>query len=125
MADLEDLINKIMVSVEADSTEVVFTTTDGEIFKLCHFQDCCERVYIESIVGDLSDLVGHPIRMADESSSGDHPSDYEPSGFEDSFTWTFYRFSTIKGYVDIRFLGESNGYYSERVDFVKVGEDLL
>ena len=96
--------------------EVVFKT-ESRLFRLCHLQDCCESVRVDEIHGDLSDLVGAEILYADEASS------YLPANAADnSQKWTFYRISTIKGSVTIRFFGTSNGYYSTRVDFVE-GED--
>lgn len=117
MAELKDLIGKTMASVEnVNDEEIVFTTTDGKRYKLTHNQNCCESVSIEDIVGDLADMVGSPILIAEESTSDTNP-DGVTKEYQDSFTWTFYKFATHKGYVDIRWYGESNGYYSESVDF--------
>ena len=120
MSKLQDLIGKTMISVENhDDEEIVFTTTTGEVYKLYHDQDCCESVTVESIVGDLSDLVGEPILLAEEASSEENPEGITREYQDDSFTWTFYKFATRKGYVDIRWYGESNGYYSESVNFTQ------
>lgn len=97
--------------------EMVFVTEDGRRFVFAHSQDCCETVYINDIVGDLNDLVGEPLLRAEESTNVDLPA---PSKYADSYTWTFYKFATRKGYVDVRWLGESNGYYSESVDLFVV-----
>jgi (p)ppGpp synthase/HD superfamily hydrolase len=103
--------------------ELYFKTDHGTKYKMYHLQDCCESVYIESIVGDLEDLIGSPITMAEESCSRGSEKDNTPNRriqFSESTTWTFYKLATIKGYVTIRWVGESNGYYSEGVDFEQI-----
>ena len=96
--------------------EIVFECEDGTRFKMFHSQDCCETVAVEEVVGDLADLVGSPIVEAEmvESKDGEPKPQYP-----DSWTWTFYKLGTAKGFVTLRWLGESNGYYSEGVDFCK------
>lgn len=117
-----DLLGKTMTNVERrvvyEDDELVFTLDDGSRYKLYHNQDCCEHVSIEDITGDLSDLIGSPLTMAEEVTSSENPPGIEKDS-QDSFTWTFYKFATAKGYVTIRWYGESNGYYSESVDFAK------
>jgi len=99
--------------------EMTFVTADGQRFMFAHMQDCCESVSIEDIVGDLQDLVGSPLLQAEEV-SGVTPVEFDEME-HDSVTWTFYKFATCKGYVDVRWLGESNGYYSESVELFVEG----
>lgn len=117
----EDLLGHTLTNVEKRHTtnrdgckddELIFTVDDGTKYKLYHEQDCCEQVKIEDVVGDLRDLVGMPILIAEEASSrGEIKEDCE------SYTWTFYKLATQKGHVTIRWYGTSSGYYSESVDF--------
>lgn len=119
------LVGMTMSGVERKGDdEIVFTVEGGEKFRLYHDRSCCESVTIEDIIGDLQDLVGSPILKAEESTSGEHPPGIEKEHEEgqDSFTWTFYLFATVKGYVTIRWYGESNGEYSESVDFGRIEE---
>jgi hypothetical protein len=111
--NFEDIKGMTFVSIIENGDEIVFTRDDGVQFEMYHSQDCCESVSIESIVGDLSDLFGVPILMAEEATNDD------PDAGECGM-WTFYKLATIKGYVDIRWYGSSNGYYSVGVSFRKV-----
>ena len=121
MAKITDLLGKTMTNVEnIEDEELVFTTTDGTRYKLFHDRDCCEFVFIESIVGELADLVGEPLLLVEESTSDKNPEGVSIARQEGTYTWTFYKFATRKGYVDVRWYGESNGYYSESVDFMKI-----
>ena len=109
----------VQVSGAVGNFDLLFETANGERFMFSHQQDCCERVDINDIVGDLQDLVGEPLLLA-EQVSGETPVDFNEMDHE-SVTWTFYKFATRKGYVDVRWLGESNGYYSEGVDLFVEG----
>lgn len=124
MADVKDLVGQVLISVEnKENAQLIFVTDSGKRYSMHHEQDCCENVNIESIVGDLSDLIGTPVLIAEESTnSKNHPIGYEPNPYDEYYTWTFYKFATKKGYVDIRWYGESNGYYSEEVVFKLITE---
>jgi hypothetical protein len=103
----------LQAAYQVGEDEIRFITLDDRKFRMYHTQDCCENVYIESIVGSLDDLLGRPILLAEETSG-------DMENVSESGTWTFYKLATIAGYVDIRWNGQSNGYYSESVDFVEV-----
>ena len=113
----------VQVSGAVGNFDLLFETANGERFMFSHQQDCCERVDINDIVGDLQDLVGEPLLLAEEV-QGETPVDFNEREYE-SVTWTFYKFATRKGYVDVRWLGESNGYYSEGVDLFVEGVAMV
>jgi len=115
------LVGKTLSNVEQVDTcqgsgndGIKFTLEDGREYFLTHYQDCCENVSVEDIAGDLKDLIGTPITKAEESIKDDETvSEYG--------MWTYYLLATVRGYVNIRFYGSSNGYYAVGVSFIKSG----
>lgn len=114
---LSDLEGRMIEQINISQDEIEINLSCGKSFKLYHRQDCCENVYIEDVNGDPQDLVGVELLLAQERSSDAQEDLEKDKGYCDSATWTFYTFRTQKGCLDVRFLGESNGYYSEGVDF--------
>lgn len=126
-ADVSELKGKTVVRIsvekvdedgDLDNDRIIFLCSDGSEYLMQHEQDCCESVTIESIDGNIEDLLDTPMVMAEVVSEEGKTKDL----WAYSYTWTFYKFATVKGYVTIRWYGESNGYYSERVSFVRVDQ---
>jgi len=109
--------------LEKGSQMVVFKTKHNDgTYRMHHRQNCCEHVEIVDVTGDVADLIGEEIIRAEESV-------YEGDDTKDEYgelmrtIWTFYKLATKKGYVDFRWCGQSNGCYSERVDFEEVFDE--
>ncbi len=114
--DISVLVGKTITNVYegSDNAEIIFECTDGTSYKTYHMQDCCESVWFEDSDNALSCLVGETVTSA-YSTSQDMPEESE------SGTWTFYTVASRNVSVTMRFCGESNDYYSESVDFCKIG----
>ncbi len=68
-----DLVGKTFASIvgKIGDEEIVFTTVDGEKYRLVYHHDCCAGCSIEDICGDLADLIGSPILQAEDVHSND------------------------------------------------------
>jgi hypothetical protein len=109
---IKSLAGQTPTEIKSDDTEITILLDSGIECKLSHHQDCCESVYVDDVCGDWDDLIGVPLVHAEERTGGyDNDNKY---GHE-SVTWTFYDFQSTKGSVNVRWCGESNGYYSESV----------
>lgn len=125
--DISDLVGKTITAIEVNENkdEIRIACDDGSTYLMYHSQACYESVGIEEIIGDLEDLIGSPILQAEEvshtgsdSDTSDWPEGVDKPGedsYLESYTWTFYKLTTNKGGVTLRWYGRSNGYYSVRM----------
>lgn len=112
------------VTVNKQDDVITYTSECGQQFRMLHHNGCCETVYIEDIEGDINDLIGSPILVAetvqDEMQQAMNLIIPLPEKNGQCEQWTFYRLATAKGWVVIRWYGDSNGYYSTDVSFERV-----
>lgn len=121
-AKFTDLKGKIILKLEGlhvEGNDVYIECGDGSKFKMHHYQSCCESCSIEDIAGSIEDILGSEVLLAEEVTSHENPEGVTKE-YQNSFTWTFYKLSTIKGSITIRWYGRSTGYYSESVSFDKI-----
>ena len=123
---IKELFNQTIKKIEINEgrDQMTFELENGKTYQFYHEQECCEQVKIEDINGNLDDLIGCPLLLSEESTSNKNPENIDKNKeqlkYQDSFTWTFYRFATVKCYVTIRWYGMSNGCYSESVKFKEI-----
>jgi hypothetical protein len=139
MSDIEEFIGRTLARVEGKPGDDVLRLwfSDGTAFEMYHSQDCCESVWLDDVIGDWSDIIGFQILEASkreqskreqskrerEQSEGEFPKG-DNCHHADSYTWTFYELRTIRGFVQLRWYGSSNGYYSESVDIRQISRPL-
>lgn len=90
----------------------LYIRTDDKCYLMYHAQDCCESVWLDD-AGDVRKLEGHKIISAKEKVQYGEE-DYGTS------TWTFYDLESHDLHVQLVWRGESNGYYSESVEFCEI-----
>lgn len=108
---------KAIDGLERGSDDVRIILEDDGYIHQYHETDCCESVSVEQVDGDVQKHIGATIysievKVLDYNDLPAGTLNYTP----ESLTATFYTMKTSKGYLDWRWFGESNGYYSERVD---------
>jgi hypothetical protein len=117
--EIGKMVGLTVESIDVSDEEMTFVFTNGTRVKFHHWQSCCETVYIESIVGDVNDLIGNMLTVAEEVSNCDNLTNERTETdelFGDVEQWTFYKFDSNKGGITVRWYGSSNGYYSIGVD---------
>lgn len=110
--------------LDENSERVCIEFKDGSKLIQTHHQDCCEYVRVSQIDGDIKKHRGATAIELKEKIVMLGDDDYTPvDKYEESATATFYTLVTSKGYLDWRWQGESNGYYSEDVHCIITDEN--
>ena len=110
--DIKDMVGKKITGIYYDE-EYFQIRTDDCVYAFYHEYDCCESVYLTQVDGISDKIIGSRIVVAEVVTD-------QKSVAGGSVTWSFYKIGTNKGMIDFRWCGESNGYYSETVDLIKV-----
>lgn len=105
------------IDIDPENDEILLTTQSGRRIKFHHRQDCCESVRIVGTDGEWRSLIGKPlVEVKHDAVNADD------EGSDGSATRTTLTFRVDDATVISRWFGNSNGYYSERVDIEEITE---
>lgn len=124
--NIETLNGEVITNIDVDKGSMRITTASGRTIDITHDQDCCESVYIHS-AGNLHRFVGKVIDSAKENVHRNLP-DGVNDEYMESYTVTDLVFQCDGDTEIVQWIGESNGYYSERVDIHDISytrDDLI
>ena len=110
--DMKDMVGKKVLGIYYDEENFQILTDDC-VYAFYHEQSCCESVWLTQVDGISDKIIGSRIVIAEVVTD-------EKDTEHGHITWSFYKIGTNKGMIDFRWCGESNGYYSETVDLVKI-----
>lgn len=113
---MKNLIGATILSATTHYNDnLLYIETDKGTMRFYHDQECCESVWLEDGLEDLEKMLhAEVIENYDEDALNEY--DY-------SYTWTYYKISTLNHDCTLRFYGTSNGCYSEDVDIEWDGSD--
>lgn len=112
---LENLVGATILSINTKHNyDFLVLETDKGTMRFYHEQDCCESVWLEDGLEDLEKMVGEKILHAEVVVKWNEGSPLDE--YDESYTWTYYKISTLHHDCTLRFYGTSNGYYSEDID---------
>jgi hypothetical protein len=122
IVDFDALVGEVLdaVDIDREKDQILLTTRSGRQFLIHHEQDCCETVEIVGQDGCFLKLVGKPIVEAREIAIDTTKDD--SLGTE---TTTTLIFRVDDQTVISRWVGDSNGYYSESVDISEIVGDRI
>lgn len=115
----EALVGELIKSIDIDMKEheILIETESGRFFLIYHSQDCCESVTIEKLNHPgILNFVGRVVSGAsiDEVYSG------KMTEHNESETKTIVSLRCDDDTEIVEWIGTSNGYYSESVDFTEL-----
>ena len=113
---LEDLEGDTILRVTGlykESSEVLFFFEAG-VLRMMHPGVCCSEGLLEDFEGNAEDFIGRPLTKIEVSSN---PASEKNNGNKE-YDWTFYKLRSDKGYLDLRWLGNTGrtGMYSSAID---------